>query len=270
MSEDLDILHFDILTRLELSEYSQEYLIKPMNWAEKPRENKFRATLYVLGKILNQLEAEKNRVEANIAWDQGWIDEESRDHAVSKYASLEALADENSESSREIAATLAESHEWHAIIRDLRKARLFRDDIIAEFFEQYPPEGATKRAKIQALQRGGFELWGDKKAIAGLTEASVGYVNSIRNNRGGDAEISKDDRAKVWRRDNGKCVRCGVEPDREQFHHIIPPRIGGNGDPENIAVLCYDCHLDAHNGDFPNLPRYDTKEEFWEWVEGDL
>lgn len=40
------------------------------------------------------------------------------------------------------------------------------------------------------------------------------------------------------------CRFCGKKTDNPQIHHIIPPR--GNEtlffDPENLAVICPDCH----------------------------
>ncbi|MFB6186802.1 MAG: HNH endonuclease, partial [Halobacteriaceae archaeon] len=59
------------------------------------------------------------------------------------------------------------------------------------------------------------------------------------------------------------CVRCGTS-DRIELHHIIP----GESKPENLAVLCRDCHEVAHQGDFYTADlAYETRDEFWEnWV----
>jgi len=46
----------------------------------------------------------------------------------------------------------------------------------------------------------------------------------------------------VWRRDGGKCRRCG-SPEELQFDHIIPRSRGGSGCAANVEVLCQRCNL---------------------------
>lgn len=53
--------------------------------------------------------------------------------------------------------------------------------------------------------------------------------------------ISRDVQAAVWKRDNGRCVRCGTEDDL-QFDHIIPVAKGGGNAADNIQVMCGDCN----------------------------
>ncbi len=48
-------------------------------------------------------------------------------------------------------------------------------------------------------------------------------------------------RIKVWRRDNGKCVRCGTRQKLE-FDHIIPVSKGGSNTARNIELLCENCN----------------------------
>jgi hypothetical protein len=47
-------------------------------------------------------------------------------------------------------------------------------------------------------------------------------------------------RIKVWRRDNGKCVKCGSRQNLE-FDHIIPVSKGGSNTVRNIELLCENC-----------------------------
>jgi Holliday junction DNA helicase RuvB len=48
-------------------------------------------------------------------------------------------------------------------------------------------------------------------------------------------------RIKVWRRDNGKCVKCGTRQNLE-FDHIIPVSKGGSNTARNVELLCEDCN----------------------------
>jgi hypothetical protein len=53
--------------------------------------------------------------------------------------------------------------------------------------------------------------------------------------------IPDDVRIFVWRRDDGKCVRCGSQK-RIEFDHIIPLEKGGNNTARNLQVLCERCN----------------------------
>lgn len=45
----------------------------------------------------------------------------------------------------------------------------------------------------------------------------------------------------VWRRDGGKCARCGDRV-RMEFDHIVPVSKGGSNTPRNIELLCESCN----------------------------
>ena len=53
--------------------------------------------------------------------------------------------------------------------------------------------------------------------------------------------ISEDVKAVVWRRDEGKCVKCGSQEDL-QFDHIIPFSKGGGDTVANLQILCGPCN----------------------------
>jgi Holliday junction DNA helicase RuvB len=48
-------------------------------------------------------------------------------------------------------------------------------------------------------------------------------------------------RREVWRRDGGKCVRCGSRKNLE-YDHIIPVSRGGSNTARNIELLCETCN----------------------------
>jgi Holliday junction DNA helicase RuvB subunit len=55
------------------------------------------------------------------------------------------------------------------------------------------------------------------------------------------ASIPSEVRREVWRRDGGKCVRCGSR-ERLEYDHIIPVTRGGSNTARNIELLCETCN----------------------------
>ena len=53
--------------------------------------------------------------------------------------------------------------------------------------------------------------------------------------------ISEDVRNEIWRRDQGRCVRCGSR-ERLEFDHIVPVSRGGANTVRNIELLCESCN----------------------------
>ena len=60
--------------------------------------------------------------------------------------------------------------------------------------------------------------------------------------------IANDDRLRILNRDNYTCQDCshkgkhGLTLDCIQVHHIIPSRLGGSNDDNNLITLCGKCH----------------------------
>ena len=48
-------------------------------------------------------------------------------------------------------------------------------------------------------------------------------------------------RIAVWRRDEGKCAKCGSRKNLE-YDHIIPVSKGGSNTERNIELLCEECN----------------------------
>ena len=53
--------------------------------------------------------------------------------------------------------------------------------------------------------------------------------------------VSESVRIEVWRRDGGKCVKCGSRCNLE-YDHIIPVSKGGSNTARNIELLCEACN----------------------------
>ncbi|PZO87682.1 MAG: hypothetical protein DI626_03410 [Micavibrio aeruginosavorus] len=67
-------------------------------------------------------------------------------------------------------------------------------------------------------------------------------------------------------RDGLCCLNCGKAPAGEEgyhrgfeYHHVVPRSEGGADTPDNIALLCHECHLDGHRG------RMDLGEKAKNW-----
>jgi len=56
-----------------------------------------------------------------------------------------------------------------------------------------------------------------------------------------ERRIADDVKREVWRRDGGKCVRCGSRENLE-YDHIIPLSKGGSNTVRNIELLCETCN----------------------------
>jgi len=65
---------------------------------------------------------------------------------------------------------------------------------------------------------------------------AAGHIDEARRER-----IPEDVRTFVWRRDGGRCVKCGSTENLE-FDHIIPVSKGGSGSANNVQLLCAECN----------------------------
>ena len=82
------------------------------------------------------------------------------------------------------------------------------------------------------------------KITTGVAEEALKMlipIDDTKETNGSRYSIPFDVRIKVWRRDNGKCVKCGTRQNLE-FDHIIPVLNGGSNSPRNIELLCENCN----------------------------
>lgn len=66
----------------------------------------------------------------------------------------------------------------------------------------------------------------------GISSCGANFVRQV---------IPEAVRHEVWRRDQGRCVRCGSQQ-RLEFDHIIPLSKGGSSTARNIQLLCEPCN----------------------------
>jgi hypothetical protein len=74
-------------------------------------------------------------------------------------------------------------------------------------------------------------------------EDYAGLLDQIRapDNATVREPIPEEVRFAVWRRDQGRCVRCGGQENLE-FDHIIPLSNGGSNSERNVELLCETCN----------------------------
>ena len=58
--------------------------------------------------------------------------------------------------------------------------------------------------------------------------------------------IPESVRIEVWRRDGGKCARCGNR-EKLEYDHIVPISRGGSNTARNIELLCEKCNRSKSN-----------------------
>jgi len=80
-------------------------------------------------------------------------------------------------------------------------------------------------------------------------------INSVHWN-GGSTSTYKRIRTPQWKllstqvkqRDNYTCCICGDKEHRLNVHHIIPYKVGGKDDMDNLMTLCIKCHTKKERG----------------------
>jgi len=78
-------------------------------------------------------------------------------------------------------------------------------------------------------------------AVADEALQMLGSAEQMPKSIPGRENIPSDVRREVWRRDGGKCVKCGSRENLE-YDHIIPISRGGSNTARNIELLCESCN----------------------------
>jgi 5-methylcytosine-specific restriction endonuclease McrA len=83
-----------------------------------------------------------------------------------------------------------------------------------------------------------------EKISADIATEALKLLSSTEFEKESDNErqaIPSEVRREVWRRDSGKCVKCGSRENLE-YDHIIPISRGGSNTARNIELLCENCN----------------------------
>ncbi|MFP4028568.1 MAG: HNH endonuclease [Candidatus Brocadiia bacterium] len=55
-----------------------------------------------------------------------------------------------------------------------------------------------------------------------------------------ERQIPDEVKIRVWRRDGGRCSKCGATEELE-YHHVVPCSKGGSNRAENVRIICRSC-----------------------------
>lgn len=117
----------------------------------------------------------------------------------------------------------------------------FRNKIIAlEGLQYFHASDSTIFPEEDLLMVKHFVLKQEKafEKMKSQVEAFEKFERLMKSSR---EPIAEEVRMYVWRRDGGKCVKCGSQRNLE-FDHIIPVSKGGSNTERNIQLLCEACN----------------------------
>jgi hypothetical protein len=128
---------------------------------------------------------------------------------------------------------LLESYKW-----------IYLAESLGGFTKVVTPEEDEELDKIR-------DVLANQLSPSQVREAHQRADEEIKNLSTNQQDSSEDDndrkpipsnvRTEVWRRDEGKCVKCGSRVNLE-FDHIVPVSKGGSNTARNIELLCQDCN----------------------------
>jgi hypothetical protein len=114
-----------------------------------------------------------------------------------------------------------------------------RQEILVKVFnyneeDAYALCEAAEKAKKEAKRA---KLGPEMRKI--YQKAREAYVNIPEDEK--NRHIPEEVKEYVWRRDDGKCVKCGSQ-EKLEFDHIIPFSKGGSNTARNVQLLCEYCN----------------------------
>jgi hypothetical protein len=125
----------------------------------------------------------------------------------------------------------------------------------------------TKKNLVNILIDGSYRPDRYTREISDFVGVSEQYVKDVISGRV-EYGLSSSERDEILDRDDNMCRNCGETKELE-VHHIIPVNQGGTKDDDNLCTLCEACHKDMAHGQTMADVSYDTKDEFWDIVDGD-
>lgn len=158
---------------------------------------------------------------------------------------------------------------WYSLLQDLERIQAHYEEYLTE---RNLLEAPLREIIISIKQEYGHTI--SNTEIAKFVGCTPGYAGKftpdmsdtgvVREQRPRESHVPPALREEIHERD-GCCVRCQSKS-QLRIHHITPVSSGGDATPENLAVLCTDCHLEAHNGSWNGTLQYDTHGGFWSWA----
>lgn len=164
--------------------------------------------------------------------------------------------------------------EWIKLTRELRNVEKSLIEIYLDYIQDVEKDLSYKKDKIIELKKSFPYLQANNDLVSSALDCSISYARRFKKIPGvgvEDRNLSKEIKEEVLKRDQKECVRCG-STENLNVHHIIPQSKGGKEKKENLATLCYSCHLKAHGKTEDGTSYwtevvYDSKEEFWNnWI----
>jgi len=92
--------------------------------------------------------------------------------------------------------------------------------------------GELRLLLLEAIDRERRKFERLRQKFSGMAGAKVGSKRE---------QIPEVVKIFVWRRDEGRCVKCGSQ-EKLEFDHIIPVSKGGSNTERNIQLLCESCN----------------------------